>query len=205
MSDEVLPLLQRAGIEPVEDPRASRKLILPTRQEDVRIVVIRGSDVPTYVAHGAADVGVTGKDTLLEHPNGDYYEPLDLGLAPCRLMTAGPVGGAPHRQGRRRVATKFVNIARRFYAERGEQVDLIPLGGAMELAPLIGLADEIVDIVDTGRTLAANGLEPWEKIADISSRLIVNKASMKRHAELIGGLIERLREAVAAGSGAATS
>ena len=203
--DEVLPLLAAAGIDPLEDPRESRRLIFPTRHPEVRIIVVRGGDVPTCVEHGAADLGVTGKDTLLEHDGGGYYEPLDLGISRCRLMTAGPVGSADLRpaRGRLRVATKFVNVARRYYAARGEQVDLIHLGGAMELAPLIGLSDHIVDIVDTGRTLAANGLEPYETIAEVSSRLVVNKASMKREAALVEGLLADLGAAVAAREAAA--
>jgi ATP phosphoribosyltransferase len=203
--DEVLPLLAAAGIDPLEDPRKSRRLIFPTRHEEVRIIVVRGGDVPTCVEHGAADLGVTGKDTLLEHGGDGFYEPLDLGISRCQLMTAGPVGAAALRpaRGRLRVATKFVNIARRYYAARGEQVDLIHLGGAMELAPLIGLSDHIVDIVDTGRTLAANGLEPYETITEISSRLVVNKAAMKRESVLVEGILAKLGEAVAARGAAA--
>ena len=196
--DEVLPLLARAGIAPTEDPRESRRLIFDTAHEQVRIVVVRGADVPTCVGHGAADLGVTGKDTLLEHAGDGFYEPLDLGIARCALMTAGPAGEAGKLPSRRRlrVATKFLRSARRFYAGRGQQVDLIPLGGALELAPLIGLSDHIVDIVDSGRTLAANGLEPYERIADISSRLIVNKASMKRAAGIVEPIVAALADAV---------
>lgn len=194
--DEVLPLLAAAGIEPVEDPRASRRLIFPTNRPEVRLIVVRSGDVPTCVEHGAAAMGVTGKDTLLEHGQGGFYEPLDLGIARCRLMTAGPVEPKPLLGARLRVATKFVNVARSFYAGRGQQVDLIKLGGAMELAPLIGLADQIVDIVDTGRTLAANGLEPKETIAEISSRVVVNKAAMKRQAGLILPILNALERAV---------
>lgn len=193
---EVLPLLAAAGIEPEEDPAASRKLIFPTSHPEVQLIVVRSSDVPTCVEHGAAALGVTGKDTLLEHGQGGLYEPLDLGIARCRLMTAGPVDQQPLLGDRLRVATKFLNVARRYYAERGQQVDLIKLNGAMELAPLIGLADQIVDIVDTGRTLAANGLEPKQTIAEISSRVVVNKAAMKRHAGLIMPLLERMEQVV---------
>lgn len=196
--DEVLPLLAAAGIEPEEDPRASRRLIFPTSRPEVQLIVVRSGDVPTCVEHGAAAIGVTGKDTLLEHGEGGFYEPLDLGIARCRLMTAGPVEPKPLLGARLRVATKFVNVARRFYAGRGQQVDLIKLGGAMELAPLIGLADQIVDIVDTGRTLAANGLEPKETIAEISSRVVVNKAAMKRQAGLILPILDALERAVLA-------
>jgi ATP phosphoribosyltransferase len=195
--DEVLPLMAEAGIRPLEDPRSSRRLIFPTDRDDVRLIVVRSGDVPTCVEHGAADMGVTGKDTLLEHGGDGFYEPLDLGIARCRLMTAEPVEPAPRRRPRLRVATKFVNVARRYYAARGEQVDLIHLGGAMELAPLIGLADRIVDIVDTGRTLAANGLEPRDLIAEVSSRVIVNKASMKRSEATIGPILAALADAVA--------
>ncbi len=194
--EETLPLLAQAGIEPAEDISRSRKLVFDTSLSDVRLLVLRGSDVPTYVQFGAADLGVSGKDTLLEHGGDGLYEPLDLGIARCRMMTAG-IAGEPPRQGRIRVATKYVNIARRFYAEQGRQADIIKLYGAMELAPIMALADEIVDIVDTGNTLKANGLEPRETIADISSRLIVNKAAMKvKHVQL-QGIIDSLRQAVA--------
>ncbi len=194
---EVLPLLAAAGIEPEEHPGESRKLIFPTSHPQIRLIVVRSSDVPTCVEHGAAALGVTGKDTLLEHGQDGLYEPLDLGIARCRLMTAGLVDVQPRLGARLRVATKFLNVARRYYAERGQQVDLIRLNGAMELAPLIGLADQIVDIVDTGRTLAANGLEPKETIAEISSRVVVNRAAMKRHAALIMPLLETLERVVA--------
>ncbi|MDA9574647.1 ATP phosphoribosyltransferase [Porticoccaceae bacterium] len=181
---ETLPLLAAAGIEPAEDIFTSRKLVFATNHQGLRLLILRGSDVPTYVQFGAADLGVAGKDGLLEHQGDGYYEPLDLGIARCKLMTAVPVGAKP-QQGRLRVATKYINVARQFYAEQGRQADLIKLYGAMELAPILDLAHEIVDIVDTGNTLKANGLEPREEIADISSRLIVNKAAMKtKHAEI---------------------
>lgn len=192
---ETLPLLAVAGIEPVEDISASRKLLFDTNRSDVRLLVLRGSDVPTYVQFGAADLGVAGKDTLLEHGGDGLYEPLDLGIAACRLMTAGIVGVTP-KEGRIRVATKYINIARRFYAEQGRQVDLIKLYGAMELAPIMALADEIVDIVDTGNTLKANGLEARDVIADVSSRIIVNKAAMKMKHQPIQQIVEDLRKAV---------
>ena len=196
--DQVLPILTAAGIVPEEDPRESRRLILPTSHPEVRLVVVRSADVPTCVEHGAADLGVTGKDTLLEHGGDGFYEPLDLGIARCRIMTAGPVD-APALEGPRlRVATKFVNVTRRFYAARGQQVELIPLGGAMELAPLIGLADRIVDIVDTGRTLAANGLAPLELVAEVSSRVVVNRAAMKHRRATIRPILDALAEVVAA-------
>tara|TARA_B110000503_G_scaffold134624_1_gene213916 strand:- start:155 stop:778 length:624 start_codon:yes stop_codon:yes gene_type:complete len=192
---ETLPLLAVAGIEPVEDISASRKLLFDTNRSDVRLLVLRGSDVPTYVQFGAADLGVAGKDTLLEHGGDGLYEPLDLGIAACRLMTAGIVGVTP-KEGRIRVATKYINIARRFYAEQGRQVDLIKLYGAMELAPIMALADEIVDIVDTGNTLKANGLEARDVIAGVSSRIIVNKAAMKMKHQPIQQIVEGLRKAV---------
>ncbi len=192
---ETLPLLAQAGIEPLEDPETSRKLILKTKHDNVELVIIRATDVPTYVEYGAADVGVAGKDVLLEHGGEGLYEPVDLKIAACRLMVAGPVNPPPLK-GRLRIATKFVNITRRYYAEKGEQVEIIKLYGSMELAPLVGLADRIVDVVDTGKTLQANGLEPLEHIADVSSRLIVNKAAMKiKHAQL-KKLIQQLQMAV---------
>jgi len=194
---ETLPLLAQAGITPLEDVQTSRKLVFATSHNAVQLVVLRGSDVPTYVQFGIADIGVSGKDVILEHGGEGFYEPLDLGIARCRLMTAG-VAGAPAKEGRIRVATKFVNIARRYYAEQGRQIDVVKLYGAMELAPLMGLADEIVDIVDTGNTLRANGLDARETIAPITSRLIVNKAAMKtRHAQ-IQAIIDALAAAVAA-------
>jgi len=193
---ECLPLLAAAGIRPEEDPGSSRKLVIGTNLPGVRLLVLRGSDVPVYVRHGAADIGVVGRDVLLETGSEGLYEPLDLGIARCRLMTAGMAGRAPLR-GRVRVATKFVNVARSFYAAQGVQVDIIRLYGAMELAPVLGLADRIVDIVDTGNTLRANGLEPIELIAEVSSRLVVNKAAMKLRSEPIKQLTERIAAAVA--------
>ena len=192
--DDTLPLLAAAGIEPTENPEKSRKLIIPTTQDDVQLLIVRATDVPTYVEHGAADLGVAGKDVLMEY-GGQLYEPLDLKIANCKLMTAGKVG-AEAPKGRLRIATKFVNVAKRFYAEQGRQVDIIKLYGSMELAPLVGLADKIIDVVDTGNTLRANGLEPQELIATISSRLIVNKASMKMQHARIQALIDVLRNAV---------
>ncbi|MCB1853943.1 MAG: ATP phosphoribosyltransferase [Pseudomonadales bacterium] len=193
---ETLPLLAAVGIEPLDDVDRSRKLVFATTHDDVRLVIIRGTDVPTYVRHGAADMGVVGKDILLEHGAEGLYEPLDLGIARCRLMTAGRVGWRSDG-GRIRVATKFVNIARRHFARRGVHADVIKLYGAMELAPLMDLADLIVDIVDTGNTLRANGMEPLEEIAAISSRLVVNKAAMRsRHAD-IQRLVDQLATVVA--------
>ena len=192
---ETMPLLAHAGIEPVDDPETSRKLILDTNQEDVKLVIIRATDVPTYVQYGAAEVGVAGKDVLMEHGGEGLYEPLDLEIARCKLMVAGPAGEPTH-QGRLRIATKFVNCTRRYYAEQGKQVEMIKLYGSMELAPLVGLADRIVDVVDTGNTLKANGLMPLEHIADISSRLVVNKAAMKMQHERIRRFISLMQEAV---------
>lgn len=181
---ETLPLLADIGIEPLEDLDSSRKLVFATSHQNVQLIVLRGSDVPTYVQFGTADIGVSGKDVILEHGGEGFYELLDLRIARCRLMTAG-VKDVPLKSGRIRVATKFVNIAKRYYAEQGRQVDVVKLYGAMELAPIMGLADEIVDIVDTGNTLRANGLEARDVIAPVTSRLIVNKAAMKtRHAIL---------------------
>lgn len=193
---ETLPLLEAAGIVPAEDIATSRKLVFATNREGLRLLILRGSDVPTYVQFGAADIGVAGKDGLLEHQGDGYYEPLDLGIARCKLMTAVPVGAQP-QTGRLRVATKYVNVARQFYAEQGRQADLIKLYGAMEIAPILGLAHEIVDIVDTGNTLKANGLEAQEEIADISSRLIVNKAAMKTKYNEIQSIVDALQSAVA--------
>ena len=192
---ETLPLLAQVGVEPVEDISVSRKLLFDTNKAGVQLLILRGSDVPTYVQYGAADIGVAGKDTLLEHGAEGLYEPLDLGIARCQLMTAGVAGVLP-KEGRIRVATKYVNIARQFYAEQGRQVDIIKLYGAMELAPIMALADEIVDIVDTGNTLRANGLEPREHIADVSSRLIVNKAAMKMKHQAIRDIVDSLSRVV---------
>jgi ATP phosphoribosyltransferase len=188
---ETLPLLARAGIEPLEDIDQSRKLVFDTSRSGVQLVIIRGTDVPTYVRHGAADMGVVGKDILLEHGAEGLYEPLDLGIARCRLMTAGPVGWRAGG-GRVRVATKFVNIARRHFAQRGMHAEVIKLYGAMELAPIMNLADLIVDIVDTGNTLRANGMEPLDEIAAISSRLIVNKASMRSRHRAVQRIVDDL-------------
>jgi ATP phosphoribosyltransferase len=192
---ETLPLLELAGIVPADDIFSSRKLVFSTNEKNVRLLLLRGSDVPTYVQYGAADIGVTGKDLLLEHQGSGYYEPLDLGIAKCRLMTAVPVG-VSSSQGRLRVATKYVNIARQFYAQKGTHADLIKLYGAMELAPILDLADEIVDIVDTGNTLKANGLQSRHKIADISARLIVNKATMKTKYSDVQAIVDSLSQVV---------
>src|SRR3569623_1883026 len=181
---DALPLLAAAGVVPGDDPDTSRKLILDTNRADVKLVLIRASDVPTYVEYGAADLGIAGKDVLLEYEGDGLYEPLDLEIACCRLLLAGPPD-LPAGRARLRIATKYVNCTRRYYAEQGKQVEIIKLYGSMELAPLVGLAALIVDLVDTGNTLKANGLAPLEHIADVSSRLIVNKASMKmKHARV---------------------
>ena len=192
---ETLPLLLEAGIAPLEDIATSRKLVFDTTLDGVQLVILRGSDVPTYVRHGAADMGVVGKDMLLEFGAEGLYEPLDLKIAQCKLMTAGFPDNLSDRP-RLRVASKFVNVARRHYASRGIQADVIKLYGAMELAPLMDLADEIVDIVDTGNTLRANGMSPLEHIADISSRLVVNKASMRTRHDVISELVQQLSVAV---------
>ena len=192
---ETLPLLAAAGIVPLDDPDTSRKLILDTHQADVKLVIIRATDVPTYVQYGAADLGVAGKDVLLEHGGEGLYEPLDLNIARCRLMVAGHPGQPP-RLSRPRVATKYANTTRRWFADQGRQVEVIKLYGSMELAPLVGLADYIVDVVDTGNTLKANGLAPLEHIADISSRLVINKAAMKMKHARIKAIMARMAAAV---------
>lgn len=194
---ETLPLLARAGIEPAEDLASSRKLVFDTNRPGLRLLVLRGTDVPTYVRHGAADLGVVGKDMLLEQGAEGLYEPLDLGIARCRLMTAAPTGWRSTGS-RVRVATKFVNVARRHFAARGVQADIIKLYGAMELAPTMGLSDLIVDIVDSGNTLRANGLEPLEEIATVSSRLVVNKASLRAAHEPITQLLADIEAALPA-------
>ncbi|QVL47116.1 MAG: ATP phosphoribosyltransferase [Thiocapsa sp.] len=195
--DETLPLLAHAGIAPVDDPETSRKLILETNMAHVRFLIIRASDVPTYVQYGAADLGVSGKDVLLEHGGDGLYEPLDLGIARCRLMVAGLPDVAAPTTRRLRIATKYVKSAERYYASKGEQVEIIKLYGSMELAPLVHLSDRIVDLVESGNTLKANGLVPLEHIADISSRLVVNKASWKMKHAAVTTLLDALREAVA--------
>src|SRR5690606_4324243 len=193
--EEVMPLLAEAGIHLLEDNKKSRKLIFDSNVPGLRIMIVRGSDVPTYVEFGSADLGVVGKDLLMEYGEGAFYEPLDLNIARCRLMTAAPVGAEPPRD-RVRVASKFVNIARRYFAEQGLQTDIIKLNGALELAPSMGLADWIVDIVDSGNTLRANGLEPLQLIAPVSSRIIVNKAAMKMKHAIIRPLLQQLADAV---------
>jgi ATP phosphoribosyltransferase len=201
--EEVLPLFQQAGIVPAEDIFSSRKLIFATNLHNVKLMIIRGSDVPTYVEFGSADMGVVGKDLILEYGGEGFYEPLDLKLATCRLMTAAPKGAdldsLQQSRSRLRVATKFINIARRYFAEQGRQIELIKLNGALELAPSLGLADAIVDIVDSGKTLKANGLEPLDLITDVSSRVIVNKASLKIKNSAIREILGKLKAAVEGG------
>jgi ATP phosphoribosyltransferase len=194
---EALPLLAEAGVVPRDDPETSRKLILDTSRPDVSLVVIRAADVPTYVEYGAADLGVAGKDVLMEHDGDGLYEPLDLGIARCRMMVAGRAGEPTGQARRLRIATKYVATARAFFAEQGVQAEVIKLYGSMELAPLVGLADRIVDLVDTGNTLRANGLVPMELIAEISSRLVVNRASMKMKHAAVKALTADLAAAVA--------
>ena len=200
--DETLPLLRAAGIEVLEDPEKSRKLILPTNQDSLRVVLVRASDVPTYVEYGGADMGVAGLDTLIEHGSAGLYQPLDLQIARCRMSVAVPEGFdylAAVKQGARlRVATKYVAIARDFFASKGVHVDLVKLYGSMELAPLTGMADAIVDLVSTGSTLKANHLIEVERIMDISSRLVVNHAAMKLKTAAIRHLIDSLDRAIAA-------
>ena len=192
--DETLPLLRAAGIEVLEDPEKSRKLILPTNQPQVRVVLVRASDVPTYVQYGGADLGVTGLDTLIEHGGAGLYQPLDLRIARCRMSVAVRANfdyAQAVRQGSRlKVATKYVGIARDFFAAKGVHVDLIKLYGSMELAPLTGLADAIVDLVSTGNTLQANQLVEVERIMDISSRLVVNQAALKLKQDAIRPIID---------------
>jgi len=194
---ETLPLLASVGIKPEGDLYTSRQLIFSTNHPDISLILLRGSDVPTYVKFGSADLGVVGKDILLESDNTGFYEPLDLKIAKCDLMTATKKG-APEKAGRIRVATKYINSAKKYYAMQGRQVDLIKLYGAMELAPIMDLADEIVDIVDTGNTLRANGLVAREFIQSISSRLIVNEAAFKTKYARIQPIIDRLANEVSA-------
>ena len=198
--EETLPLLRAAGIEVLEDPEKSRKLILATNQADVRVLVVRATDVPTYVQYGGADMGITGKDTLLEHGSDGLYQPLDLQIARCRISVAVRADfdyASAVRQGSRlKVATKYVAIAREFFATKGVHVDLIKLYGSMELAPLVGLADAIVDLVSTGNTLKANHLVEVEHIMDISSRLVVNQAALKLKQAPIRRIIDAFASAI---------
>ncbi|MDG4812446.1 ATP phosphoribosyltransferase [Hydrogenovibrio sp. 3SP14C1] len=192
---DTLPLLEAANIIPQEDPSKSRKLIIPTNHEHVRLLIVRATDAPTYVAHGAADIGVAGKDVLMEAPSDNLHELLDLQIAKCKLMVAGPKEVKPHGH-RLKIATKYIQSAKAYYAKKGQQVDLIKLYGSMEIAPLIDLADKIVDLVDTGNTLKANGLVPEEHIADISSRLIVNEHAYKTKFKQINDIVEKFKSAI---------
>jgi ATP phosphoribosyltransferase len=198
--DETLPLLAAAGIEVLEDPEKSRKLILPTNQPGVRVVLVRATDVPTYVEYGGADLGVAGKDTLIEHGGQGLYQPLDLQIAQCRMSVAVRADfdyARAVRQGSRlKVATKYTTIARDFFATKGVHVDLIKLYGSMELAPLTGLADAIVDLVSTGNTLKANQLVEVERIMDISSRLVVNQAALKLKQRAIRPILDAFSNAI---------
>lgn len=201
--EETLPLLQAAGIVPSEDPESSRKLIIPTNREDVRLLIVRASDVPTYVENGGADLGIAGKDVLYEHGGASLYQPLDLQIAKCRMMVAVREGydyAAVAKPGARlKVATKYTKIAREHFAGKGMHVDLIKLYGSMELAPLVGLADAIVDLVSTGGTLRANHLVAVEEIMPISSRLVINQASLKLKRAQIQPIVDAFAGAVNAG------
>ena len=198
--EETLPLLKAAGITALEDPETSRKLILPTNRDDVRLIIVRASDVPTYVQYGAADMGVAGKDVLNEHGGEGLYQPLDLNIAKCRMMVAVRNGfdyeSAVKQGARLRVATKYVKTAREHFASKGVHVDLIKLYGSMELAPLVGLSDAIVDLVSSGATLKANDLRAVEEIAPISSRLVVNQASLKLKRATIQPMLDAFAGAI---------
>ena len=198
--DETLPLLAAAGIEVTENPETSRKLILPTTNPNVRVIIVRATDVPTYVEYGAADFGVAGKDVLIEHGGGGLYQPLDLDIARCRMSVAVSAGfdyASAVRQGARlRVATKYTQMAREHFASKGVHVDLIKLYGSMELAPLVGLADAIVDLVSSGGTLRANNLVEVEQIMDISSRLVVNQAALKLKRTALKPILDAFEQAV---------
>jgi ATP phosphoribosyltransferase len=198
--DETLPLLRSAGIEVLEDPSTSRKLILPTNQAALRVVLVRASDVPTYVQYGGADLGVTGLDTLIEHGGAGLYQPLDLQIARCRMSVAVPKGfdyeGAVRQGSRLKVATKYLGIAKDFFATKGVHVDLVKLYGSMELAPLTGLAQAIVDLVSTGSTLLANDLVEVERIMEVSSRLVVNQGALVLKRQAMRELIDAFERAV---------
>ena len=199
--EEGLPLLERAGIRPAENPLKSRKLILDTNLPEVKLTIIRAADVPTYVQFGAADLGIAGKDVLMEYEGDGLYELLDLKIARCRMMVAEPKSLAsrddPDSWTRLRIATKYVKTTQRHFAAKGIQTDIIKLYGSMELAPLVGLSDRIVDLVDTGNTLKANGLAEVEHIADISAWLVANRASMKMKQQALKHLVSQLEQAVA--------
>ncbi len=194
---DAMPLLAALDIYPTEAPETTRKLILETNRPEVKIIIVRATDVPTYVEYGAADIGIAGKDVLLEYDGNGLYEPLDLKIAQCKMVVAELKNSKNgDKGGRKRVATKYVNIARNYFASQGKQVEIIKLYGSMELAPVLGLADQIIDLVDTGKTLKANVLVEVETIMTISSRLIVNKGAMKMKNDLIKPMIEKLTEVV---------
>lgn len=199
--DETLPLLEQAGLRPLENPERSRKLIIGTNRADVSLVIVRASDTPTYVQYGAADLGIAGKDVLLEHGGAGLYQPLDLGIAACRMVVAAPesfdYASAVRKGARLRVATKYMRMAREHFAAKGVHVDLIKLYGSMELAPLVGLADAIVDLVSSGNTLRANHLTVVEEIAPISARMIVNQASLKLKRAEVQPILDAFSRAVA--------
>ena len=198
--EETVPLLAAAGITALEDPESSRKLILPTNRPDVRLIIVRATDVPTYVQYGAADLGIVGKDVLNEHGGDGLYQPLDLKIARCKMMVAVREDfdyfGSIRRGARLKVVTKYVKTAREHFADKGMHVDLIKLYGSMELGPLVGLADAIVDLVSTGGTLRANNLKAVEEVAEISSRLVVNQASLKLKRDLLQPIMDAFAEAV---------
>ncbi len=201
--DEALPLLKSAGISPLESPESSRKLILATNRPDLRLLIVRASDVPTYVQYGAADLGIAGADVLAEQGSEGLVQPVDLGIARCRMSVAVPESldyqAIVQRGARIRVATKYVQIAKAHFAAKGMHIDLIKLYGSMELAPLVGLADVIVDLVSTGGTLKANGLREVEKISEVSARLIINQAALKTRPEQLRPLMDSLARAAGRG------
>lgn len=193
--EDTIPLLKKMGMAPVEDLKKTRKLLVNTENPNVRVVVIRATDVPTYVQYGAADLGIAGKDVLMESHGEGLYELLDLGICKCKLMVAGKKE-LPDQASRLKVATKYVKSAQQYFAQQGKQVEIIKLYGSMELAPLTGLADLIVDLVDTGNTLRANGLQPLEHIEDISSRLVANKASLKVRFDTLQEIVDQFKAAI---------
>jgi ATP phosphoribosyltransferase len=198
--EQTIPLLERIGITCSEDPETSRKLILDTNQKDIKLIIVRATDVPTYVEYGAADIGITGKDILDEYMGEGLYQPIDLNIGRCKMMVAAKQGfdyaGAIQKGVRLKVATKYVKVAKEHFAKKGMHIDLIKLYGSMELAPLVGLADVIVDLVSTGKTLKANNLVAVEDISDISSRLIINQASLKLKRELLQPILSQFEKAL---------
>lgn len=200
--EQTIPLLERIGIACNEDPETSRKLILDTNQKDIKLIIVRATDVPTYVEYGAADIGITGKDILDEYMGEGLYQPIDLNIGRCKMMVAAKQDfdyvGAIQKGVRLKVATKYVKVAKEHFAKKGMHIDLIKLYGSMELAPLVGLADVIVDLVSTGKTLKANNLVAVEDISDISSRLIINQASLKLKRELLQPILSQFEKALKA-------